>query len=128
MKFNRQPSTRRNRNRIIIWFHPPFRRNVKTNIGKLFLKLVRKNFPKKQKFGKIFNLNTLKLSYSSMVNLQSLIKQHNANVLTDAKKRTRLCNCRYKDSCPLAGKCLAKCSVYKAEVTTTDKRKLYYGT
>ena len=27
---------------------------------------------------------------------------------------------------PLAGNCLAKCIVYKAEVTTTDKRKLYY--
>ena len=53
-----------------------------------------------------------------MANLQSLIKQHNAKVLTDGKKPTRLCNCRYKDSCPLAGKCLAKCIVYKAEVTT----------
>ena len=34
----------------------------------------------------------------------------------------------YKDSCPLAGKCLAKCIVYKAQITTTDKRKFYYGT
>ena len=63
-----------------------------------------------------------------MANLQSLIKQHNAKVLTNGKKTTRLCNCRYKDSCHLAAKCLAKCIVYKAEVTTTDKRKLYYGT
>ena len=28
----------------------------------------------------------------------------------------------------MVGKCLAKCTVYKAEATTTDKRKLYYGT
>ena len=30
-------------------------------------------------------------------------------------------------SCPLIGKCLAKCIVYKAEVNTTDERKLYHG-
>ena len=105
MKFDRHPSARRNRNRKIIWFNPPFSQNVKINIGKLFFKLLRKNFPKNHKFRKIFNLNTLKLSYSSMANLQSLIKQHNAKVLTDGKKPTRLCNCRYKDSCPLA-KCI----------------------
>ena len=63
-----------------------------------------------------------------MANLQSLIKQHNVKVLADGKKPTRLCNCRYKDSCPQAAKCLAKCTVYKAEVTTTGKRKLYYET
>ena len=62
-----------------------------------------------------------------MANLQSLIKQRNSKVLTDWKKHTRLCNRRYKYSCPQAGKCLAKCIVYKAEVTTTDKHKLYYG-
>ena len=70
----------------------------------------------------------LKLSCSSMASLQSLIKTLNAKVLTDGKKPTRLCNCRYKDSSPLAGKCLAKSIAYKAEVTTTDKCKLYYGT
>ena len=63
-----------------------------------------------------------------MANLQSLIKQHNAKVSMDGKKPTRLCNCRYKDSCTLTGKCLAKCVVYKIEATTTDKCKLYYGT
>ena len=69
MKFDRQPSTWRNRNRKIIWFNPPFSQNVKTNIGKLFFKLMRKNFPKNHKFRKMFNLNTLKLSYSLMTNL-----------------------------------------------------------
>ena len=62
-----------------------------------------------------------------MANLKSLIKQHNSKVLTDRKKPTKLCNRRYKGSCSLVGKCLAKCTVYKAEVTNTDKRKLYYG-
>ena len=74
MKFDLQPSAWRNRNKKIIWFNPLFSQNVKTNIGKLFFKLVRKNFPKNHKFRKIFNLGTLKHSYSSMANLQSLVK------------------------------------------------------
>ena len=101
MKFNRQPSTRRNRNRKIIWFNPPFSQSVKTNTGKLFFKLMRKNFPKNHRSRKIFNVNTFKLSYSSMANLKSLIKQNSAKVLIDGKRTTRLCNCRYKDSWPL---------------------------
>ena len=45
----------RNRSRNIIWFNPPFNQNVKTNIGKLFLKLVKKHFPKHHGLHKIFN-------------------------------------------------------------------------
>ena len=63
-----------------------------------------------------------------MANLQSLVKLHNAKVLTDGQKPTRLCNCRYKDSCPMAGKCSAKYIVCKAEVYSTTTRKLFYGT
>ena len=33
-----------------------------------------------------------------------------------------------REVAPLVGNCLAKCIVYKPEVTTTDKRKLYHGT
>ena len=37
-------NAKRNRNRKVIWFNPPYSLNVKTNIGKVFLKLVRKHF------------------------------------------------------------------------------------
>ena len=40
-------NARRYRDRKVIWFNPPFSLNVKTNIGKVFLKLVRKHFPNK---------------------------------------------------------------------------------
>ena len=49
-------------------------------------------------------------------------------VLLDWKKPTRLCNCRYKDNCPLVDKCLIKWTVYKGNITTTDKHKVGYGT
>ena len=41
---------RRNRKRNIIWYNPPFSSNVKTNIGKTFLKLVSKHFPRQHKY------------------------------------------------------------------------------
>ena len=56
----------RNINRKIIWFNPPFSQNVKTNIGKTFIKLVKKHFPKHHKLSKIFNTSTLKLSYGCL--------------------------------------------------------------
>ena len=44
----------------IIWYNPPYSANVKTNIGKIFFKLLNKNSPRGQKFYKIFNKNTVK--------------------------------------------------------------------
>ena len=38
--------TGRNRNWKVIWLNPPHSQNVKTNISEMFIKLVRKLFPK----------------------------------------------------------------------------------
>ena len=64
LSYQNKPSERKNRNRKIIWFNPPYNESVKTNIGKQFLKLVKKHFPRHHKYNKIFNNNTIKLSYS----------------------------------------------------------------
>ena len=48
-------SNSRNRKRNIIWFNPPFSKNVSTNIGKFFFNLLTKHFPKKHKYYKLFN-------------------------------------------------------------------------
>ena len=66
-------NARRNRNRKVIWFNPPYSQNVKTNIGKLFIKLVRKHFPNNSKYHEICNLNTLKLSYCCTTNFGNII-------------------------------------------------------
>ena len=70
---------RRNRQRNIIWFNPPFSKNVKTNIARSFLKLVDTHFPIGNKLHKIFNRNTVKVSYSCMsnVNYHSQLSQVN---------------------------------------------------
>ena len=55
---------KRKRRRKIIWFNPPFSLSMKTNIGKLFFKMLKKNFRKSNSFSKTFNKNTIKISYS----------------------------------------------------------------
>ena len=48
--------------RQIIWFNPPYSANVKTNVGKIFTRVVDKHFPCHHKYYKLFNRNSIKLS------------------------------------------------------------------
>ena len=123
-----QYNTKRNKLRKVIWFNPLFNQNVKTSIRKIFLKLDKQHFPKHHKLDKIFNKNTLKLSYCCMKNMPSIIKQHNVNILSAESNEKRSCNCRNKECCPLEGHCLRECMVYEAKVSTEDNFKLNYGT
>ena len=130
MKFKASvENTRRNRNRKVIRFYPASSLSVNTKIGKVSPKLERKHFTRSYKFSKIFNLNNIKISYSSVPNVKNLIKQHNSKTLSkDQEKTQRSCNCIIKKGCPLNGKCLHGCMVYMAEITTNTTYKEYYGT
>ena len=120
---------RKTRNRKVLWFNPPFSRTVKTNVGKLFLNLVRKHFTRQHHFCKIFNTNTLKLSYSCMPNVGNIIKQTNArNLREPTTNRDGQCNCNAgEEECPLDGECLTSCIAYQADVTTEDSEHIYIG-
>ena len=125
-----QSKTTRKRN--IIWFNPPYSKNVKTNVAQKFLRLIDKHFPKSSKLHKIFNRNSIKVSYSCMPNVKSNISSHNHRVLKKANASTnaKLCNCRDKNECPLGGKCLTSSVVYQAAITTKDtahQTKNYIG-
>ena len=52
----------------ILWFNP---------LSTLFLHLINKYFPPTHKYKKIFNRNTIKISYSCMPNIKSKIITHN---------------------------------------------------
>ena len=67
----------RRRRRNIIWFNPPFSQTVKTNVARLFLRLLYKNFPRSHILRKLFNRNTIKVSHSCMENVAHRIKKHN---------------------------------------------------
>ena len=120
--------TNKNRSRNIVWFNPLFSQNVKTNIGKIFLNLIKKHFQNHHRLHKIFNLNTIKLSYSCMSNMSSFIKQHNRNILSSPpNSEKRSCSCRNKDNCPVAGNCLKTCIVYRADIIKVNETHVYYG-
>ena len=109
-------NARRNRNRKVTWFNLLYSLHVKTSIGKVFLKLIRTHFSRSHLFNKVFNLNIIKISYSSMPNVKNLIKQHNPTIMSkDQDKIQRSCNCGIKETCSLDGKCLRQCMVYKAQ-------------
>ena len=73
-----------------IWFNPPFSKNVSKNIGKYFLPLIQKHFPNNHKYHKIFNKNNVKVSYSSMTNIKSVINMHNKKVITEKNRGSKM--------------------------------------
>ncbi len=119
------PRARRNRQRNIIWYNPPYSKNVKTNIGKTFLKLIDKHFHKDHKFHKLFNKNNIKVSYSCTDNMGTIISKHNKKVINNTTTTTnptsnKTCNCQKKDECPLNNNCLTSSIIYNAQVTTDE--------
>ena len=119
---------KKKRKRKIIWFNPPFSKSVETNVGKIVLKLVKKHFPKTHVLHKVFNKNTVKVSYSCMPNVSKIISGHNKKMLNPVQK-TFGCNCRIKNNCPLENHCLTPSVVYEARVTnnTNTEEKIYVG-
>ena len=124
---------RGNRQRDIIWFNPPYSKSVSTNVGKYFLKLLDKHFPKRHKLNKIFNRNTIKISYSCMPSMKAVMNRHNNKILQkriDNPEQMRTCNCQSVDKCVFGGICLEKDVLYSAEINSNLPNydtKLYKG-
>ena len=124
---NEDPTNnRRKRQRKITWFNPPFDMQVKTNIGKAFFRILSDCFPIEHPLYKIFNKNTIKLSYSCMPNIKNYIDGHNKLQLKEEKTNENKCNCRKKEECPLDGKCLEKSLVYQASVNVHNQPTATY--
>ena len=100
-------------------------------MGHRFLALVDKHFLKDHKLRKIFNRNTIKISYSCMNNTKQIIDNHNKRILNSSKhindtadntntKDTKTCHCRQKNTCPLNRNCFQSSLIYQATVTRKD--------
>ena len=127
LMFEPRNEQRRNRNRKIIWYNPPFSKNVSTNVGRRFIHIIEKNFPKGSKLHKIFNKNNVKISYSCMDNMERIIDAHNKKILQKTTLAADNCNCKIPENCPLSGNCRTKNIVYKADLTSKHESKVYIG-
>ena len=120
---------RKRRSRQVIWFNPPFASNVKTNVAKLFLTILRKHFPPTSDLYKLFNTKKVKVSYSCCPSMKSIIASHNNKITRGMAKETEPgCNCRGGlKNCPLEGRCQTQSLVYQAEVTSNQGIRTYIG-
>ena len=80
-KHDQKKDNPQQRKRQIIWFNPPYSENVTTKVGKFFLSLIDKHFPPHHKLHKLFNWNNVKISYSCLPNIKSIINAHYRKVL-----------------------------------------------
>ena len=125
-------SRKRKRKRKVIFYHPPYCASVKTNIGKAFLKIIDKSFPKSHELRGLLNRSTVKLSYCCLPNMKTIISRHNRGVIrrdTESKSQTsqRTCDCARNRTCPLDGKCLQRNVIYKATVESEKETVEYVG-
>ena len=94
--------------------------NVSTNIGKSFLTILHKHFPKSHKLYETFNWNNAKISYSTMPNFASIINSHNKKIINNniPKPSEPTGNCRSKTSCLLNGGYFQSSLVYICKADT----------
>ena len=130
---NLKDNTETKRRRKLTWFNPPFSSNVSTNVGRTFLALIDKHFPRTDKLSEIIDKNTVKVSYSCMPNFKQAIINHNKCILQDQNEdkptSEKMCNGRNREECPPDGKYLTECIVYKATITQTqsNNKETYTG-
>ena len=72
---------KRNHKRNIIWLKTPFSKNVSTKIGKYFLNLLDKHFPKNHHLHRFSNRNSIKVNNSCTKSMKTIINNHNKNIL-----------------------------------------------
>ena len=94
----------------------------------MFLQLIDTHFPPANKLHKIFNRNTVKVSYSCTQNISQILKGHNKKV-TQIKRNHQLeCNCRIETEGSLNGDCRKEDVTCKCTgLTTFQPKKLYLG-
>ena len=115
LEYNKPPQKKRNRKRNEVWFNPPFSESVKNNIGRQFLCLIDKHFPRHHRLHRICNRNTVEISYSCMSNMtpiyQAIIRSFSTvwrthhlkspHAKTEIKQTALNGGCRVRTSCYL---------------------------
>ena len=85
--------------------------------------MINRHFPKSHRLHRIFNRNTVKVSYSCMQNMSKTYKGHNGKITSAPCNQLTLCNCQEKGECPMDGKCQTMDVVYDCRVTSSEPQK-----
>ena len=99
----------------------PFCRLTNINIGKYFLHLLNKHFNRDNPLSRIFNRNTVKISYSCTKNMYNILINYNKRLLNELITRDR--NYRNKEECPLGGRCNSRNVVYQACISPMEQQR-----
>ena len=138
-KENNYVQKNKNRKRKIIWFNPPFCKLANIDVGKYFLRLIDKHFKQDNILHKIFNRETLKISYSCTNNISQIINSHNNKLINKFHNRVNNnninskkieCNCKSQSDCPMNGLCSLDNVVYQAIIYPKEDisdKKYYIG-
>ena len=110
------------RKRTITWFNPPYNQNVKTNIGREFLRAIEECFPRGHKLHSLINRNNFKISYSCMPSMATRFKNLNVFKLKQENRVVENEECKCRNNCPLEGNCKVSNIIYKAEIVTKDNQ------
>ena len=90
--------------------------------------LIEKHLPNNHKYCKIFNKNDVKISYSCMANIKSII-MHNKEVITEKKTQAVKYICINEPDYSLSKQCQIMNIIYKAKITSHHRNyhgKIYY--
>ena len=71
----REQKKKNNQNRKVVWFKPPYSKQVSTNIAKGFLNLLDQHFPKQHRLYKICDRNNVTVIHAQRVCLVFFISQ-----------------------------------------------------
>ena len=108
----------------MIWFNLLFSKNVARKIGRYFLNLTEKHFPRDHRFHKIFSRNNIKVNYRTL----NQPSKNRKTLHTTVNNKSRTCNYIYKTDCPLQEKCLNENTLYQADISSENfQTKIYYG-
>ena len=105
---------------------PTFQHDSENKYWKRVLKLVDECFPPHNPLSKIFNRQTIKISYSGTANMEKIISSANSKILKAEETPQRSCSCTKNSICPLNGQCLDKNIVYHAKITQSNNKVTNY--
>ena len=90
--------------------------DLKTKVGKTFLSLIDKRFPKNHPLHLKANRKIIKLLYNFTQNLEAMMASQNRKIVenTISVKNKNKYNFKNKDDCPVDNKCCTHCVIYKA--------------